>query len=125
MTEGGKRGSDGMVLSIVPRLPTMADDDGAPPPLVNQRTNLCCHWVHTAAVDIGSRSVVCSECGAELDPYDVLVRLARDGTKLVEARKRLRALTKRIEELRAEERRVKARVKRWRGQVGGGSGGSR
>lgn len=105
----------GLVLDIVPRLATLPDDDSLEPPLVHKRKNLCAHYaIHTAHIDGNAHTLVCSGCGADLDPYDYLVYLAQDGSRLMATRKRYRTLVKRVEELLAEERRVRARVKRWR-----------
>ena len=110
---------EGVVLSIVPRLPTLPDDDGRePPPLAEERTNLCAHHTHTALIDRNARTLTCSRCGADIEPYDYIAYLAHNGSRLVETRKRYRALAKRVEELLAEEKRVKARVKRWRAKDG-------
>lgn len=101
------------VIDLAPRLKTLAED-GSPPPLVRKRTGACLHYRHTVEVDLPNRLLTCSKCGAELDPYDFLDHLARYGTRLVETRKRYQALAKRVERLLAEEKNVKARVKRWR-----------
>ena len=107
-----------VVIDIVTRLPTLAADDGKPPPLVSKRSRRCFHNRHTATIDINARTLVCGGCGADLDPYDFIDRLADDGTWLVETRKRYRALVKSCNELLAEEKRIKARVRAWRKKAG-------
>lgn len=69
-------------------------------------------------VDLNAREVECEVCGAPLDPIQVLDRLARDGTNLRWAREELKRVKERVEELKAEEKRVKARLRRARRGTG-------
>lgn len=105
---------NGIVVSIVPRLPSLPDDDGQPPALRSVYEGCCAHNFYTAVINRNARTLKCGECKAVLDPYDYIAHLAHDGSRLIETRKRYKALVKRVEELMAEERRVKARVRSWR-----------
>lgn len=107
----------GVVLDIVSRLRTLPGDDGAPPPILSRRDNRCHHSQHTAIIDRNARSLTCGECEAALDPYMFIDELARDGTRLVEIRKRYDALVKTTSDLLREEKRIKARVRRWRAKA--------
>ncbi len=118
MDDGDEDGV-GIVLSLVPRLPTLADDDGEPPALISKpKYSGCWHSQHTAIVSENERTLKCDGCGCDLDPFEFIARMARDGDRLLETRKRYRALVVKLEELMREERRVKARVRRWRNKEG-------
>lgn len=117
MATDGDTGDGAVVIDIVARLQSLPADDGKPPPLVSKRGKRCHHWKHTATIDLNARALTCGECGADLDPYDFIDRLADDGTWLVETRKRYQALVKTMNELLAEEKRIKARVRRWRAKA--------
>jgi hypothetical protein len=103
----------GIVIDITTKLPTLANDDGDGPLLISERTNLCYHMRHQAIIDTNGRTLRCGECDAELDPYDYIGFLARDGDHLVAARsKKVRAASERLKELLRQERNAKARIKR-------------
>lgn len=85
------------------------------PIAVNRRLSTRCeHDHHTAIVDPGQRRVECDGCGAELDPYETLLLFCRQGNRYERLARECDRLSKKLKELRAEERRTKARVKRWR-----------
>lgn len=108
-----------VVIDIVARLQSLPADDGKPPPIVAKRGGKRCHhWRHTATINRHARTLTCGACAADLDPYDFIDRLADDGTRLVETRKRYQALVKTMNELLAEEKRIKARVRAWRKKKG-------
>jgi hypothetical protein len=58
------------------------------------------------------RRVTCGQCGTVLDPFDVLWWFAVKEREFVYARDKKRTLEIQIEQLKAEERRVKARLNR-------------
>jgi hypothetical protein len=60
------------------------------------------------------RTATCALCGTVLDPIDVLWWLAMKERELIFSRDKKRALEVQIAELKAEERRVKARLRRAR-----------
>lgn len=63
-------------------------------------------------VDENKRVVTCKLCGAVLDPIEVLLRLARGEERMLATTEKLRAMRAQIEVLKAEEVRVKARLRR-------------
>lgn len=67
-----------------------------------------------ALLDDDKRTVRCSLCGAQLDPFDVLLKFARHEYEFVHTRERRQALERQIDLLRAEERRIKDRLRRAR-----------
>jgi hypothetical protein len=107
-----------VVIDIVARLQSLPADDGKPPPLVSERVTRCHHWRHTATIDRNARTLTCNKCEADLDPYDFIDRLADDGTRLVETRRRYQALVKTMNERLSEDKRIKARVRAWRKKQG-------
>lgn len=68
-------------------------------------------WQHQPRVLQLERRVNCAKCGVALDPFDVLVSIARDHDRqkyyAAEHRRRMTEL----DEMKAEEKRVKARTK--------------
>ncbi|MDD5542820.1 MAG: hypothetical protein PHX83_06565 [Acidobacteriia bacterium] len=66
------------------------------------------------SVDDNARTVECRKCGVRLDPIDVLMKFARGEMRFVDVREQRKALEKQIAQLKEEERRVKARLKRAR-----------
>lgn len=71
-------------------------------------------------IDKASRRVYCRGCEQELDPYDVLDRIARDREHMVKTAQQYRfetdSLLKRVNELERLERNAKSRVrtaKKW------------
>lgn len=69
-------------------------------------------------INKADRRVYCRSCEQELDPYDVLDRIARDREHMVTTAQHLRfetdSLLKRVNELERLERNAKSRVKRAR-----------
>lgn len=81
--------------------------DGAP--LVAQNGPFC--FPHAPNVDNVSRSVSCRRCKATLDPFDVLLEVARrheQWTRLIEETSTMR---KQLAAMQAEEKLVKARTR--------------
>lgn len=70
-----------------------------------------------------SRHLECQLCGTIVDPFDFLFRWACRDYHLEITRKRLerqcRALTVELEDLKRQERNIKARIKRAKSSVGG------
>jgi len=75
----------------------------------SKKTRYCLH--RSVLVDDNARTVECSKCGANLDPFAVLLTYARDGDRLRWMYLEIQQANKTIEELKAEERRVKARLR--------------
>lgn len=67
-------------------------------------------------LDAESRRVFCRGCGDEVDAFSVLVDIAREGDRLLADRDHLRnqiaILEGKVADLKAEERRVKGRLRR-------------
>lgn len=76
----------------------------------SNRRESCLH--RQKMVDRRKRTVECTSCGAFLDPLDALADVAADGSNLLWARRELARINKRIAELKEEEKRVKARLRR-------------
>lgn len=76
----------------------------------------CMHMNHTVLLDDNRRTVRCSSCETILDPIEVLLWLARKEASLLYTREKRLALESQIRELKAEEKRVKERLKRARGK---------
>lgn len=76
----------------------------------NRNSKFCAH--NNKTIDRNKRQVVCSskECGAILDPIEVLARLASDGTDLLWAREELRRLNTEIRKLELERSNLKGSV---------------
>lgn len=72
-------------------------------------------------VDIDARRVYCRRCEAELDPFDVLEKLARNREFLVSQGRTLRfecdRRARELEELKRKEANAKARVRRAEGRT--------
>jgi len=68
-------------------------------------------WQHHACIDGLARRLYCSKCKADLDPFEVLGRIAHAADRRQYVADETRVLTARLEELKAEEKRVKARLK--------------
>lgn len=62
------------------------------------------------------RVLECERCGAIIDPFDYLMKIARDNDMYwnmkQEYRKQATELAAKVEELKREERNLKARIKR-------------
>lgn len=69
----------------------------------------CAH--HETIVDTQARLVRCRSCGADLDAMDVLGQIAFEWERLAEAIKERERLDREIADLRAEEKRVKSRLR--------------
>lgn len=80
----------------------------ADPRLQVARLGPCLHRKQT--LNEVSRKVLCTDCGMELDAFDLLVRRARKGGYDEMMARDGKALRERVAELRAEEKRVKARL---------------
>lgn len=93
----------------------MAEFDEAPV-RSNPTYDSCRHW--RTWIDGPQRRVTCRDCEAELDPYEVLEKLARAHASLIATARRYRAeiqtTSKSLAKLERQERNAKARVKRAR-----------
>lgn len=68
-------------------------------------------WSHAPVVDTNARTVRCNKCGADLDPIDVLAKVAHANANRDYVHAEVVALRKELESLKAEEKRVKARTR--------------
>lgn len=97
-------------------------DDGAivihlfgPPPAIEgapevvERTGFC--YPHAPVLDKNARTVTCKRCKLRLDPFDVLLLVARDHDEWVRLKKESSAMRQELDAMKKEERRVKARTK--------------
>lgn|GEM_PF-2796251 len=64
------------------------------------------------SVDPVLRVVECSLCGAKLDPVQVLVEFAKRERRMSYTRQAYEDARKKTQDLSAEERRIKARIRR-------------
>jgi hypothetical protein len=113
MAEDNDTTPDAIVIDLTTRLPMIADDDEQPS-LTSSRHDRCFHRGHTTVIHVHQRQLICSGCDTDLDPYEYINRLAKDGDDLVHTRKRLKALRRVLNELLSEEKRLKSRVRAWR-----------
>jgi len=65
-------------------------------------------------LDDVARKVYCASCNAELDPFTVLLRIARDEMKLQYERREIAKLQHKLTALKNDERNTKARLQRAR-----------
>jgi len=70
-----------------------------------------CHHLQVV-VSAEDRRCYCGECDVELDPIAVLLELAHKERNLYYSRKEVRRYEGQVQELKREERRVKARLRR-------------
>lgn len=70
----------------------------------------CSH--RQALIDVGRRSVVCAACGAHLDPYAELDRIARDADWVVAMRREKLELLAELRDLREQRTRARAELRR-------------
>jgi vacuolar-type H+-ATPase subunit I/STV1 len=77
---------------------------------VDDRPHKCKH--HSVEVGSKKRIVVCTACGEYLDAFEILLQYAYDERRFNYHRGQLAEIEKKIAELQAEEKRVKARLKR-------------
>jgi hypothetical protein len=77
---------------------------------VDDRPHKCKH----KSVEVGSkkRIVVCNACGEYLDAFEILLQYAYDERRFSYHRGELDSIHKKVDELKAEEKRVKARLRR-------------
>lgn len=83
-----------------------------------------CEGGHRRAwVAAEARKVTCRDCGAELDPFDFLLKLTEKPEQITRTIKDLRGrkeyLARSVEELTRQERNAKSRVRRWQAKAGG------
>ena len=71
-----------------------------------------CRWHARFTVDVDSRETRCATCGKMVEPFDVLARIVKTDEATRERQRRYKKdIGERIEALRVEETRTKARVK--------------
>ena len=89
------------------------------PPITRREAPFCHHW--RIELDEKTRMCLCLTCGGWLTPWEYLWAVARRDENLAARGNRYeseaKALTDRIEELKKEERNIKARVKRAAGNL--------
>lgn len=85
---------------------------GEPGLLPKERSyeNRCRH--RRLSIDQEHRLVECKECGAEVDPFDVLWDYAVNERQLYNVEKRRKELYEELNRLKREERNTKARLRR-------------
>lgn len=108
---GGVTDDDRIGLVIPFKVPTIGQR--AESPLVQRRKRerpYCGHW--GAEVDAQAREVTCQECGADLDPIEVLNRLAFEEMKLIWSKEERDKLLQEREDLKREIRNLKAQKRR-------------
>jgi hypothetical protein len=94
------------------------DDDGVIRPdftakhslVISHRTTFCPH--RHVLVSEDDRTVECGACGAILDPFAVILMYAKEERSFAYAKGCLAKLSKQVQELKAEEKRIKARLDR-------------
>jgi len=91
--------------------------DFSPIGLSSGRVAQYCTHSHSI-VDGHARKVRCKACGVDLDPIEVLAKLARRADAFLWTVKEERRIKERITELKKEEARIKARVKTARKRLG-------
>lgn len=67
-------------------------------------------WPHAPLIDNQSRLVTCKRCNRQLDPVDVLLQVADRYDDYLRISTETSTMRKQLEELRAEEKRIKARM---------------
>lgn len=72
------------------------------------RSGFCQHW--QMEIDEGKRTLTCKTCGALLDPFDVHLQYARRERSWRYWDGQRKEAEQRVEELKAEEKRIKARM---------------
>lgn len=84
-------------------------------PTVTRKHTLGCRHKHSV-VDMRARTVECDDCGADLDPVQVLWNLSTDYSSFVaelsNAKRSLADARERLEETLRQERNARARLKR-------------
>lgn len=68
-------------------------------------------WPHWPLIDKVSRLVTCKRCKSPLDPVDVLLEVAERHDEYVRMMDQTRTLRRELEQLHAEEKKVKARTR--------------
>lgn len=80
---------------------------------IKQNTAICRHW--NVNIDEKNRSISCRKCGTIIDPFGYLLQWAEEERQtelnLICLKQDEKRLKKGIEELRAEEKRIKARIR--------------
>lgn len=85
--------------------------DAEPPDVQSHYGGRAGCWQHVPRVNVLERTVVCGRCEVALDPFDVLAKIAHANGNRAYYANETRELARRIEELKAEERRIKARMR--------------
>jgi len=94
-------------VSDVPNIPDNAPifENG----IKQDSSGFCMHDSYTVAIT--KRQVVCNRCKAVLDPFEVVERWARRIAVRDNINEQIRDLRGKLEQLHAEEKRVKARLR--------------
>ena len=95
-----------MTVPELKLVPSTCVSDG----LKIDRRNVCYHPSQT--VQPGLRKVTCDDCGGELDPIDVLARIAHRSENVTHFDQRRVLATKRTEEIERRETNARARLRR-------------
>lgn len=79
---------------------------------IKRHTTVCRHW--NLIIDIKSRSISCKNCGAIVDPFEHICQWAEEEHKtalnLIGLKHEEKQLETKVEELKAKEKRIKARI---------------
>ena len=81
------------------------------------REKLCKCVVPHFEIDTENRIVLCQKCGAILDPFEALVKLAEHPEKMVEMQKRMKERIKAYKEEAEQERSKMIKSKVFRGKI--------
>ncbi len=82
----------------------------SPLPLTTDHSQHCSH--EQSRVHPSLRKIICSKCSADLDPVDVVLKLARNWDRHAWARDEHTKLRREIDEMKTELRNLKAQKRR-------------
>lgn len=109
---------DGNVINLRGKQPD-ADEPENPLKLVERRTFFCAH--ESVQIDSHSRSIACTKCGANIDPFDFLEKSAktieRAWSSYKYAKNAEEEVIKRVDLLKKQEKNLRAQVQRLQGKV--------
>lgn len=71
---------------------------------------LCLH--SGSYIDVRARAVSCQKCGVQLDPFEVLDKIAREADWVLALRRERHDLATEVDALKVEVRKLKAQKKR-------------
>lgn len=102
------------VGQVYPLFRDSEEIDREQPVTLNPQGGHCLH--RTSRLDVDARRVYCRKCNVELDPFTVLNEVAHEYERhrvgVEHAKREHRCLLQAVDELKREERNVKARIRR-------------